>query len=214
MTDKAAQVLTQDDLLKAIKELDPNPPAAASAASTEPTVQTTPLAKAADTLGKGGSENLRRVLDVSETLRDFAKAIGDHVDAITSPMSKSFQAQAEFNLATVKLIGDLKKSIDANTEAIKAFGKQPTAGKTPGVTTTKADLLTKSLTDNSGALDPSRTRRMITLGLEKLAKSFPPNSPEAQEYIQAAIKFESTGGTQISDHHLAAAKQALMVKAA
>lgn len=212
MADKEVQVLTESDLLKSIQALDPTTKVAPEPEPT-PQVKTAALNKSLnETIKTNGSDNLRRVLDVSSALRDFSDVVGQHIGELIEPMNKSIQAGAERDLAIIKVLQSLQKSIDDNTKAIKAFGKTPLDGKTPGVTTTKADLLQKSVSSQPVEIDPARAKRLVSAGLERLVKSLPPGDSRAQEYINAAVQFEATG--QISDAMMVAAKEAMTVKAA
>lgn len=205
MTGKTTEVkvLTEGDLLKAIQDLDSKakPPEKVES----PKVETASLKKSTiEGIRENGGEGLRKVLDVSETLSAFAKAVGTHVDSMMEPMFKSIQSGAERDLAIVQVLKDLKKSIDENTEAVKEFGKLPTSPKTP--VTRKDEVLKKSVSETGGEVDPTAARRLVVAGLEKLTKSLPPGSLQAQEYINAAVQFESTGS--ISDTMLAKAQAA------
>jgi len=208
------EVITETDLLKAIKDLETAPIVKTDEVKPEPKVETTALAKSTADVLKGGSDGLRKVLDVSETLREVVGLIGTHVDSVIQPMEKSIQAGAERDLAIVRVLADLKKSIDANTLAITKFGEVPGAAKTPETTTAKSEILAKSLNGKQEPkpADASEVKRQVSRGLEILAKSFKPGSQENQDYMRAAIQFESTG--KITDQMLSAAKQAMTPKAA
>jgi len=185
------QVVTTDDLRKSLEALEGKTPEPQPA---KVEVKVEKLGKSvADTL-KTSSESLRKALDVSEVLGDFAGAIGTHVDSAIEVMEKNVQAQAENQNAVVRVLETLAKSMNDLREEVKLLGKQPgpaaVTQNTAGTTTT--EVLEKSATGGS-KVDPKQARTALLSGLETLIKSMPAGSPDANKYIQAVSKFESTG---------------------
>lgn len=200
------QLLTEEDLLKSLKE---------TAGKTEPTqppkksVQLLKLSKSfTDTLKEKASPQMTQALEMSGFLREFADHIGEHVDQSLQEMAKSLNGSTERDLATVEALVELKKSIDANTEAVKRLGETPMtpAGQQP-ITVDKNQLLQKSL-GQDGQVDSNKVRANVRAGLEALAKSLPPGNNQQQRWSRALITFESTG--QINPQDLAAAQAAYL----
>jgi len=218
MSDSKTNMVTTDDLLKAIKELDPSTTKTPVTEPAKTEVRVAQLAKSVDTLKDALSPETKKALDVSSVLEDLTKGITTSVDKIIEPLNKSIQEGAERDLAFIGVLKELKKSIDENTAAVKAFGKTPASTpRTPS--TTAKELLAKSIDANGKEiptkaakdLDPLMARRLVGQGLEKLVKSFQPRDPAAQEYINAAVKYETTG--QISEYMLAKSLEAMTPKA-
>lgn len=221
MTDKtnqpagAAAVVTEEDLLKSIKELEAKPEPAKEAAAT-PEVKTEGLAKsAAAAVKEGASDELKKSLDVSAALTEIVGLLGTHVDTSLEALAKSVQSGAERDLAIVRVLGDLKKSVDNLAETVKTFGDQPgTPASKQAPAAAATDVLHKTAgggQQQKAEVDPAKVRREISNGLERLAKSVQAGSPEADRYIKAAIQFESTG--KIEDGMLAEVKKLYAPKA-
>lgn len=199
-------VVSEEDLLKSLTDLE----AKAQPAKAEggELVQIQPLAKTAtDTVNELASEELRKAIDVSEVFDEAIALMGVHVDRSLESMQKSIQAAADRDFAIVRVLGDLKKSIDANTEAMAALMGTPAApAAMRPVTTSTGQVLTKSTTapvvPASQTKDPKQIRDNVLSGLERLVKSTT-NSGEAARLSSALIKFETTGN--ISDADMAAA---------
>jgi len=212
----AAGAVTEEDLLKSIKELEAKTEETPAAAA-EPEVKTAELAKsAAAAVKEGASEELKKSLDVSTALTEIVGLLGAHVDSSLEALQKSVQGSAERDLAFVRVITDLKKSVDDLAAQVKAFGDQP---GTPASKQAPAAAATEVLNKSAGAgqqtkqeVDPAKVRREISNGLERLAKSATAGSPEADRYIKAAIQFESTG--KIDDGVLAEVKKLYAAPAA
>lgn len=212
------KMVTEEDLLKSIKELEAKTEAAPAPKAAEPEIAKVKLAKStAEALREGASPSTKRALDVSDVLMDFVGLMGKHNDDALTTLQKSINAGAERDLAIVKVLGDLRKSIDANTAAIEKWGNVPPRPRSVPA----AEVLHKSAGDNTlddkvVKLDPRTAKRQITQGLELLAKSLDPSNPRDQQKISditnAAIKFEATG--QIEERHIAAAQKALAAPAA
>lgn len=112
----------------------------------------------------------------------------------------------------IRVLGDLKKSIDENTAAVKAFGAQPgaPAGTAP-VTVTVDSVLEKTAKDtpaDTKKADPNAVRKTVLIGLEQLAKTASEAGDNAtvQSIGHATAKFESMG--EITDSLLAKAIEA------
>lgn len=191
-SEKASTTVTAEALLKSIQDLE------AAKRDEEKTqgqekMETVALTKSAkENLESKASEDLKKSLDVSKTLKEFTELMGEHVDTSLSTLSKSIQDSADRDLAMVKVLTDLKKSIDANTAAVEKFGAEPT-GKPKSAVTTENETLEKSAKENEKKPDPSALRKGVLANLETLAKSCDAGSRESMEYTQAAIRFEATG---------------------
>jgi len=209
MSTATPAVVTEEDLLKSINDLTAKP--AAVAVVAEPTVEVQVLNKSIDALKGKASAPLLKGLEVSDLLNEVVSLFGAHIDSSLEAMAKSITNGREFNLANIRVLTDLKKSIDANTAAIEKMG-DGTVAAPKTITAQPAEVLNKSLTPakalTAAEMTPEQkaaARRQISFGLEQLAKSFGPNTPESNQWLTAAIKFESTG--QISDADLAAAQK-------
>jgi hypothetical protein len=133
--------------------------------------------------------------------------IGGHVDTAIETLSKSVQSAAERDLSIVRVLSDLKKSIDENTEAVKAFGAQPGRPASLKLVETGGEQPIQKSAGGAKTADPTKLRKEILTGLEKLAKSAPLGSQDALRYVTATAKFEAAG--EIDDATLAEVKAAL-----
>lgn len=203
-------VVTEEALLKSLTDLEAK--AVAPAAAAPPTVAVETLQKSAsDTLTDMASPNLRKAMDVSEVLEESIALMGVHVDRSLEALQKSIQGSAERDFAIVRVLGDLRKSIDANSEAIAKLLDQPGApASTRPVTVDNGQVLTKSVSAASAPAAPAKDhkdiRQGVLNGLERLVKSATTNGSEGARLSSALIKFESTG--VISDADMAAALKA------
>lgn len=205
-------VVTEEFLIKSLTDLETKVPAVQKDPET-PTVAVETLTKsAADALAAQSSAPLRKAIEVSEVLRETVEILGDHVDQSLAALQKSIQSGAERDLAIVRVLGDLRKSIDANTEQIASLMNAPAApAATRPVTVTTGQVLTKSVQPTqtpAASVDPRAVRQTVLNGLETLVKSAAANKDQASvaRYSQALVKFESTG--TISDADMAAAAKA------
>lgn len=201
--------VTEEDLLKSLTDLETKKPAEGEV-KTDPVVEVAPLEKTAkDAIAETASEELKKALDVSSVLREVVSLLGGHQDVSLGALQKSIQAGAERDLAVIRVLGDLKKSIDENTAAIKAFGQEP--GKpaaAAAITVTTTDVLEKSVKEapaGKPAEQAAAVRRKVLVGLETLAKSASDagDNAAAMSISHATAKFESAG--EISDQLLAKA---------
>jgi len=199
------QIVTQEDLLKTMNELSGKAPEPAK--EVVPEAETVTLTSTLEkTIGERGAETLKKALDVSPVLKDLAGTMGVHVDTVLQTFGKHINDQAKVNMAIVGAFSELKKSIDANTEAIKAMGAAPGApAAAAGTEVVATEVLTKTA-DKQTKIDPKAAKEQIVLGLETLVKSMKPGDNKAAQYQAALIKFDSTG--QISDAMLAEALKA------
>lgn len=202
-------VVTEEALLKSLTDLEVKAVNTAPAAAPAVAVET--LQKSAsDTLTDMASPNLRKAIDVSEVLEESIALMGVHVDRSLEALQKSIQGSAERDFAIVRVLGDLRKSIDANSEAIAKLLDQPGApASTRPVTVDNGQVLTKSTTTSPVATptkDHKDIRQGVLNGLERLVKSATANGSEGARLSAALIKFESTG--VISDADMAAALKA------
>lgn len=195
--DNNSSVVTEEDLLKSIKALEtkvdePEPDV------VEPKVEVETLGKtAAETIKEGASDKLKKALDVSEALTEITGLLGSHVEAGIEALAKSVQGSAERDLAFTRVLLDMKKSIDDLGEKITSFGEAPStpvSKQAPAATETELLVKTSGVSGgNKKDLDPRVFRKQISGGLEQLAKKADKGSPEATKYINAAVKYESTG---------------------
>lgn len=205
----AEGLVKEEDLLKSLNELEAKQPEADE--KKDETVETTVLEKTAkDVVEETASEDLKKAIDASSVLREFTGLMGSHVDKSLEQLQKSIQGSAERDLAVIRVLEGLKKSIDDNTAAIKAFGQEP--GKPAadaGVTVTKDEVLEKTAKDDKTVdgkkPDPAATRKQVLVGLESLAKTAADagDMQTAQQIGHATAKFESAG--EITDELLAKA---------
>jgi hypothetical protein len=182
--EKQVDVITEQDLLKSIKALEPKKEGETHENKPDQVVETGGLTKStADTIKDNGSAGLKKVLDVSETLSEVV------------------------DLSIVRVLSDLKKSIDENTEAVKAFGAQPGRPASLKLVETGGEQPIQKSAGGAKTADPTKLRKEILTGLEKLAKSAPLGSQDALRYVTATAKFEAAG--EIDDATLAEVKAAL-----
>lgn len=207
MTQKV-KVISEEDLLKSIQELESD----AEKTPTKPqppTVEKVELKKStADSLREQATGATKRALDVSDVLTDLVGLMGKHNDDALTTLQKSINAGAERDLAIVKVLVDLKKSVEVLTDRIETYGQEP---RRPRSRLSKDDVLEKSTDGGPVKLDPRTAKRQITQGLEILAKSLAPTDPKYMDVQQAAIRFEATG--VIDDRYIAAAQKALSAPA-
>jgi hypothetical protein len=200
--EKAVQVITEDQLLKSITELEAKAAETPVKEAPEPKVEEAVLTKSIDSIRENASAATRRALDVSDVLTDIVGLMAQHNDTALGSMQKSINAAADRDLAMVRVLTDLKKSVDSLKEEVKKYGEAPNVPRLPG----KEEVLNKSLGE-APKVDPRVAKRQIAQGLEILTKSVKPDDPKCSEYASAAVKFETTG--QISDTMLGLAQRAL-----
>lgn len=190
---KAPEAISEEDLLKSITDLQAKAEPKAEE-KKEPELTTAKLDKTvADTVKEKGSETLKKSIDVSDSLTEFAAIVGLHVDRSLTALEKSVNEGAKRDMAFLTVLKDLKKSVDDLSEKVAAMGNAPTA---PLTKTAASDgkVLEKSATLAAGEkkVDPSALRSNIAQGLIELTKSATdPN--QASHWGQVAAKFESTG---------------------
>lgn len=208
MTD-AVKVISEEDLKKAIADLAPK--------KDEPAVADGPaqvgleLIKktVAEAIKDNGSKELKKSLDVSDTLQEFASVVGSHVDASLETLNKAIKARADNELLFLEVLTGLKKSIDDVNAKIDAFGTTPAAKPASAVTSKKDDILEKNADAKKPTasadkpMDPITLRKSIADGLGALARKHPPGTPESQSWTSKAALFEAAG--KITDADMAAA---------
>lgn len=193
-------VVTEDELKKSIQALEA-PPAKPEEKVTETVIETAPLAKTAQERIKEAPESLRKAFEVSATLTEFANLMGVHIDESLNTLKKSVQEGAERDHAFLRVVSDLKKSVETLTEEVKKLGGQPGKPAAAGeLTVDEKGVLKKSTEAGDKKTDPVAARKRILTGLEIMAKSAASGSPEMTEIIHSTAKFESTGS--ISDEML------------
>lgn len=197
---KPAEVVTEEELRKSLAALE-TPPAEIVPPVT-PVVQTAMVAKVSDRVA-AGPEELRKALEVSTVLNDFAGVVGLHVDESLGVLQKAIHEGAQRDLAVVRVLESMQKAITGLADKVEKLGAQPGA---PASAAAAAPTVLKKNAD--GAPDPTQTRKMVLVGLEKMAKAAPMGSPEQMSVIQATAQLESTGtiGEEMLRKALAAAK--------
>lgn len=196
MTD-TTKILTEEDLLKSIAVLETKADDVKKEDEVKEEVKATePLAKTADVVKKEGSEKLLKTLDASEALNELALIQGGHLDASLEAMQKSIDSAAARDHLMIKVMTDMKKSMDAMAEQIAAFGEQPgkPASQRKADDAVTTDDLKKKVGDKAKEpteADRAKLRKTISVGIERLMKSAQPN--EMQRYVSAGVKFEATG---------------------
>lgn len=205
---ESAENVTEDSLLKSIQELEAKREEPKTE-KAEPEVETAKLEKGAkEKVEEGASEGLKKALDVSETLKEFADLIGVHVDESLSTLQKSVQGAAERDVAIVKVLKSLSEEIGELRKSVEKYGNEPTAPageRKPEAG--KTEVLEKGAesTEQDPAKRLAATRSSVLAGLEHLVKNA--STPdETNTYTHALIKFETTG--QISESHFGAAQGA------
>lgn len=192
MSDMEKKVVTEEDLLKSLEKLE----GTKEEKKVEETIKTESLKKtAADAIE--GNKGLMKSLEVSDFLKVFAGEIGLHVDESLTVLHKSIEDGAKRELAIVRVLEKLSKSLDDLREEVKTFGKTPATVQKSRVVADGGTIIQKS-----GEIQKSDTpnRKTVTFGLEKLAKSAKPGTSDFHKFTQAAVKFEST--SEISDEML------------
>ena len=208
-TEEKVEALTEDSLLKSIQDLEAKKEEPKS--DPEPDVKTAELEKSAkEAVETNASEDLKKALDVSETLKEFADLIGTHVDDSLTALQKSVQSGAERDLAIVRVLKSLGEKVEALGERIEAYGQEPTSpAKAREVKAKAEEVLEKSAKTEDGKEDGKPdfkiARGNILEGLESLVKNA--DSPDdANKYTHSLIKFETTG--ELSESDFAAAQNA------
>lgn len=200
--DPNAQIVTEEDLQKALKVLVGAPE---DPKDDKPKVITLDILQKAlaDTVKDQGSPELKKAMESSTFLNEFVTLVGHHIDSSLKAFEKSLQASAERDQAFTAVLTKFNKSLDDNTAAISKFGEQP-APKTADA----KDVLEKGTVDGKVTTlkvdkDPKVARRQISLGLEKLAKGFDPKTQEFADWMKKATIFEAAGTIGQADMHAA-----------
>lgn len=205
------QTVTEDDLMKSLATLEGKAKEVVEEAT--PTVVTETLKKStSDTIQELGSETLQKSLEVSEVLDEVVTVVGLHVDRSLDALQKSIQSNADRDMAMIRVLEGLKKSIDDNTAAVSKLMEQPSApASSRPVTTQSGEILQKSVSAPAKETpNPQALRKSISTGLELLVKSNKDNPSNLHRFTQATLKFESAG--QISDADMTEALKAAGVK--
>jgi len=207
-TEEKVEALTEESLLKSIQDLEAKKEEP-KAEEAKPEIKTAELEKkASDVVESGASEDLKKALDVSETLKEFADLIGTHVDDSLNALQKSVHAGAERDLAIVRVIKSLGERIEALGDKIEAYGQEPTSpAKAREIKAKAEEVLEKSGESAKSESKPDfkAARGNLMAGLEHLVKNAA-TPDDANRYTHTLIKFETTG--QISESDFAAAKGA------
>lgn len=189
----AADQVTEEDLKKSLAQLEGK--TEEKPAATEPVVVTSKMEKtAAKALEETASAGLKQVLEVSDVLREVTNLQGLHVDNTLEVLQKSIQEGAERDLAVIRILQNMQKSIQDLAGKVEEFGKTPVGKVVAPVQTVQEQILLKSAADKK-----SLTKGQVLSALEGMAKSAS-NAGDEAKYTNALIKFDSTG--QISDQVL------------
>jgi len=194
---KQVQVVSQDELLKSLKNaagITEEP--AANAEIVQVAAQVPAAAPAAEVLKTKGSEGLQKALDVSDVLSEFAQVMTDHIDATLTELRKSVQQGSDRDLLIVKAIEGLKKSLDTNTEEIKKYGAGVAASTTARQTGGTVTLLRKAAAGDQPEevqLDPVQLRKHVQRGIEKMMKGMAAGSPELANLTRQTSLYEAGG---------------------
>lgn len=205
--------VTEEDLLKSLQKLEGTKPPEEKPKET--TVATATLAKsAADTIKAKASDELKKALDVSSVLTEVVNLLGAHVDESLEALQKSIAASAQRDNMMIKVMEKSMASIDGLAAKIDAFGQAPAAKPAAAVTAKPGDVLQKSVSTPAAGGDTPKgpSRKDVLTVMESLVKSATKGSPEEQRWINASIKFESTG--QANNADLAVVNEQLKKRAA
>lgn len=200
--EETPETVSEDELLKSIEELE-GKKEEKKEDLPEPTVKAEELKKTVqDTVEEKGSETLKKALDVSETLSEFAGIVGMHVDEALQTLQKSLQGSADRDLAFTRVLTNMQKSIDSLAAKVEAFGEEPGQEKSVN----REEVLEKG---TGGEKDgekkqpkPGEVRKQVIVGLQELAKHAK-DEHETNAIIRTTATFESTG--KISDTDFARA---------
>lgn len=195
---KVPEKINEDDLMKSLRELEATPEVKEEV--KEPVVEATKLEKkVADTIEENGSETLKKSLDVSDSLSEFASLIGDHMDTSLQVLQKSIQQSAERDASFIKIMTTQSAQIEALTKSLAEFGEKPTGTTKTKTSVEKTEVLEKSVSGDGGSKEPRITKPQIMTGLLELQKNATdPN--QKQEYTNALVTYESAN--HIEDHML------------
>ena len=188
--------VTEDDLLKSLTDLEGKKPEDKKSAADKK-VEIAALEKtAADKIKEDASEELKKALDVSSALAEITSLLGAHVDDSLQTLEKSLQASAERDQKFVAVLESFQKSIAELSEKIAEYGGQPAKKPAAKTDTGKTEVLQKSV-DGDGEKPPGEegniTRVQVLGTMERLAKSTDAGTEDSNRWINAAVKFESTG---------------------
>jgi hypothetical protein len=197
-------VVTEEDLLKSLRKLEGVADEPAAGTKVVKIVRAEQLMKSlSDRLEEEGSEVLKKSLDVSTPLAEFADLVGIHVDTSLTALQKSLEAAANRDMSVIAVIEKLAKSIETLTAKVEEYGAQPNGKpRSTGGDSTKTEPLEKGLKGGDGTPKPedaSKVKRQVLEGLEILAKSHAAGTPESQRWTTAAIKFETANAISDSD---------------
>lgn len=194
MSEAKKEVVTEEDLLKSLEKLEGKQDKPDE--KKEQVVKTPELKKSAQD-EVNGSGGLRKTLEVSAFLKSFSETIGLHVDQSLGTLQKSIADGAQRDLAIVRVLESLQKSIDGLKTEMAKFGDKPASTPKTISAGNGSSILEKSGVKEEKISTPDDTKKMVLAGLEKLAKAEKPGSPAYNRITSTVVKFESTG--QISD---------------
>lgn len=199
--DELIVTVTAEDLKKALDDLAPIvkdtvvPPVAPKLVDPVPPV--------GGVLKEG--QTIQKAVNMSPVLADLVTKLGKHVDDALFGMYKSLVQAGERDLSVLRVLGELKKSIDLNTQALNKLSSAPVSA-TPVSQVVDGSVIEKGAlqTPGKGAPDPKQARTMVLTGLEYMAKSA--NSSVAARARMDIIRYESSG--QISEDSIRLAMDA------
>lgn len=187
-------VVTEEDLSKALKKLEGKETETAAAAPVVQTAQ--PDTSLTEKLAAEQTEELKKAMS-APAFSSMGTLVAGHVDQVIEMFGKSIQAAAERDMSVITVLDQLRKSIDENTETIKKYLDQPgqPASSKP-VSVEGKEVLEKSTgaqTTKKEEMTTDEARTKVLEGLEKMAKSVEPTSPDFQEIAAATVMFNAAG---------------------
>lgn len=195
-TPVAETVIEEADLLKSVQAIESKAkgeePAAEPATPAEPKVKTAAVEKSLkDTIEDEGSEDLKKAIEVSPVLKEFADLVGLHVDGALKTLEKSLNGAAERDLAVVG-------ALEALSKRIESFGDEPAAPAKDRPVTTKEQPLAKSADAPADPTEPEQPgnaipREGLFSALESLVKSAGNDRALADRWTSAMVRLDSTG---------------------
>lgn len=208
MAEKNEKLVSLVDLTKALDALEGK----AAEKPEEPVekVRVTILNKTAETAIKENlNKSAQKAVDVSEFLQEMTSAVGEHIDQAVQSMEKSLEAGANQNLAIVRVLEKMQKTISDLGEEVKKIGNaptQPASQRTPSTPAT--EILLKGADDKEKSVPVTRNR-VISI-LQQMMKSAEKGSSEEKQLTIALAGFESSGrlGDGIAQQVLAELKKA------
>jgi len=210
--------VTEDDLRKSLAEIEGKKIPAEPA--KDPVVATAVLEKnTRQSIEQHASTELKKALEVSPVLKEIVGSIALHNDAALEVLQKSIHEAAQRDLSVVRGLVELKKSIDANTEAIKLFGTAPAAAPKTTPTAVATEVLEKNAAGATpaGTADPKKLDSKVVI--QVLAKSAMDatkagETDEANKFTRIVTKIEAAGAGSLNDQEMFVVQSELKKRAA